>query len=85
MNALWISAATALLLAFVPAGIAVLRGSTAARLVALQFLAGLTVLLLLLIPAAMNRTDLFDGALAAALLMLPSTLFFAYVYRRWLK
>ncbi|HEY5037097.1 MAG TPA: monovalent cation/H+ antiporter complex subunit F [Chthoniobacterales bacterium] len=81
---LWLWAAFALALGFLPCGWVIVRGKNIDGLVALQMATGLTTLALLLIAQGMHRPSFFDLALALALLSVPSTLLFAHFFERWL-
>ena len=79
----WLAAAAALLLGFVPCGVACVRGSLMARLVALEAATGLGVLVLLALAEGFHRQAYFGTALALALLGLPGVLVFTRVLERW--
>lgn len=80
----WLMAATALLLCLVPCTIAIVRGTIADRLIALEAATVVCVLALLTIEQGLQRQSFFDLSLAMAVLAVPSTLLFATFYRRWL-
>ena len=81
----WTIAAAALLATLLPAGYRLLRGSIVSRLVGFQFFSTITMLLLLILPTAIGRSDLFDGAVALAMVSIPGTMVFVFVYLRWLS
>jgi multisubunit Na+/H+ antiporter MnhF subunit len=80
----WQLAATGILLAYVPCGIATFRGALADRLVALEMAGLLTVLELVLLAEAFNISYLYDLALTLAILSLGATMVFARFLERWM-
>ena len=80
----WLIAATAMLFGFVPCGIAVFRGNTMERLVALQMANVLEGLLLLMLAEGFNNPNFYDLALAISLLAFGGGLVFVRFLERWL-
>jgi multisubunit Na+/H+ antiporter MnhF subunit len=80
----WMLGSVALLLCLVPCTVAVVRGTVADRLIALEAATIVCVLTLLTLEQGLQRQSFFDLSLAMAVLAIPSTLLFATVYRRWL-
>ena len=80
----WLAATIALMPALmVPLWIAA-RGSTANRLVAVQFATALTGLGGILFSFASDQPSIVDLLLALGLLSLPGSLLFAHFLERWL-
>jgi multisubunit Na+/H+ antiporter MnhF subunit len=80
----WMLAILALVPAFAVPAIAACRGTTAARLVAVQFATALAAMILLLMTFAFDQSAFGDLALALVLLTLPGTLIMALFLERWL-
>lgn len=80
----WLLYAIVLLLALVPAGVAVFRGNLVDRLVGLETAATIDVLVLVLLAEAFHRTNMFDLALTLALLSFGGGLVFVRFLERWL-
>ena len=81
---LWLLAALALLLGFVPCGWVLARARTTERFVAMQMAGTLTALILFLLAQGFHQPTFGDLALAFALLSFPAGLLFAHFYERWL-
>ena len=81
----WTGAAIGLAAAFLPAGIGVLRGTMISRIAAVQLLSVFTTLALLAIPLAMHRPDLFDAAVASAIVSVAGTILFTFITLRWMR
>lgn len=80
----WLVATIALVPALmVPLWVAA-RGSTANRLVAVQFASVLTCLSGILLSFASDQPSIVDLLLALGLLSLPGSLLFAHFLERWL-
>ncbi len=80
----WLLAATVLLFALVPCGIAAFRGTPMDRLVGLEMADIVVALILILLAQGMNRPSLYDLALALSLLAFGGGLVFARFLERWL-
>lgn len=80
----WAIATWALLPALVLPIVVALRHEAATRLVALQFVTGITALLLTLMSFAFDQPSYLDLALTVALLAVPGTLLMAIFIERWL-
>jgi len=78
----WLVATIALLAGLVPCGIAVLRGDTAQRLVALEVAGTVDTLILLLLTVVYERPVYVDLALTLALLSFAGGLVFARFLER---
>ncbi len=83
MNA-WLLAATAMLFGLIPCGIVVFRGTPMDRLIGLEMAGIVESLLLILLAQGMNRPNLYDLALAMALLAFGGGLVFVRFLERWL-
>ncbi len=81
---MWLVAATALLLAFVPCGFVIVRGEALDRLVALELGSTLAVLVLMLVAQGFGRPTFYDLVLTLAALSLPAGLTFTRLLERWL-
>jgi multisubunit Na+/H+ antiporter MnhF subunit len=80
----WLLAVIALM---PPVGVAVGAGlvtGAARRLIAVEFLASLIVLVMVLMSFAFDQPSLVDLPLTIAFLSLPGTLVFAHFLERWL-
>lgn len=80
----WLVAAFLLLLAVMPCGLVVLRGTVMERLVALQGAQILTVLVLLVLTEGFGRDIYVDVSLTLAVLNLAGGLVFIRFLERWL-
>ncbi len=80
----WLLAATVLVFALVPCGIATFRGTPMDRLVGLEMADIVVTLILVLLAQGMNRPSLYDLALALSLLGFGGGLVFARFLERWL-
>jgi multicomponent Na+:H+ antiporter subunit F len=80
----WLAAAGAMSLAFVPCAVVVFRAEVVDRVVALEMAAACLALVLLLLAEAYGRTIFFDLGLALALLSFGGGLVFARFLERWL-
>jgi multisubunit Na+/H+ antiporter MnhF subunit len=81
---MWLWAAAALLLSFIPCGITCFRGEPGDRLAALEMAGALATLEALLLAEGFERTFLFDIALTLGLLSFGGGLVFARFLQRWL-
>ncbi len=80
----WLLAVIALVPPFAVAVGAGFVGSVADRLVAVEFVASLAVLVMVLMSFAFDQPSLIDLPLTIAFLSLPGTLVFAHFLERWL-
>lgn len=77
----WMIAAAALVLALVPCGIVVCRGSTVNRLVGLELASLVFTLTMILLAEGTNESFFYTLALTNALLGFPATLVFVHFLR----
>jgi hypothetical protein len=77
----FVAAAIAMLIAIVPAGIVLYRGSLMAAVVAYEFI---TSMVLALLAQGFQRSGLFELAVLLAVLMFGSGLVFVRALERWL-
>jgi multicomponent Na+:H+ antiporter subunit F len=80
----FVIAAIAMLVAIVPCGIAVVRGSVMAALVAYEAISAIVVMVLLLLAEGFKRSSEFELAVLLAVLLFGSGLVFARFLERWL-
>lgn len=83
MNA-WLVAALALLPPFACGAFLALRGSTADRLVAVQFASAITVFFLMLLAMAVDQRSFLDLALTLVFVTYPGMLIYTHFLERWL-
>ena len=81
---MWLWSALAMLLAYVPTGIATFQGDPADRLVALEYAGVLTILEMVLLTEGFNRGIYYDLPLTLAFLCFGSGMVFARFLQRWL-
>jgi multicomponent Na+:H+ antiporter subunit F len=84
VNIVWLCAAAALLPPFGLMLVLCGKGNPADRFVALQFCAGLAVLLFVMLDFGLGQPSFIDLPLALALLNVPGTLVLALFLERWL-
>ena len=77
-------AAIAMLIALIPAGVALCRGDLATAVVAYEFTGAVVVMVLALLAQAFQRSGLFELPVLLALLMFGSGLVFVRAMERWL-
>ena len=77
-------AAIAMLIALIPAGVALCRGDLATAVVAYEFTGAVVVMVLALLAQAFQRPSLFELPVLLALLMFGSGLVFVRAMERWL-
>jgi multisubunit Na+/H+ antiporter MnhF subunit len=77
-------AAIAMLIALIPAGVALCRGDLATAVVAYEFIGAVVVMVLALLAQAFQRSSLFELPVLLALLMFGSGLVFVRAMERWL-
>ena len=80
----WLWAATVMLLAFIPTGIACFRGAAEDRLVGLEYAGVLTTLELVLLTEGFHRGIYYDLPLTLAFLSFGGGMVFARFLQRWL-
>jgi multisubunit Na+/H+ antiporter MnhF subunit len=78
------AAAIAMLIALIPAGIALCRGELAAAVVAFEFISAVIVMVLALLAQAFQRSSLFELPVLLAVLMFGGGLVFIRAMERWL-
>ena len=80
----WVLAAIAMLLAFIPCLWALARGRAMEQLTVMQLASVLCPLALLLLAQGFNQPAYGDLAIAFSLLSFPAALLFAHFFERWL-
>jgi multicomponent Na+:H+ antiporter subunit F len=80
----FVAAATAMLIAIVPAGIVLCRGELAASVVAYEFITSVIVLVLALLAQGFKRSSEFELPVLLAVLMYASGLVYVRAMERWL-
>jgi multisubunit Na+/H+ antiporter MnhF subunit len=80
----FVVAAIAMLVALVPAGVVMARGTLADAVVGYEFITTIIVLVLALIVEGFGRSGLFELPVLLALLMYGSGLVFVRSLERWL-
>ncbi len=80
----FVAAATAMLIAIVPAGIVLYRGELAASVVAYEFITSVVVMVLALLAEGFKRPSLFELPVLLAVLLFGSGLVFVRAMERWL-
>ncbi len=80
----WTLGAIGATVALACCGIALARGTIAARLVALQLAGGIAAVDMLLVAQSFGNESAYDTALALSLLSFPAGLLYARFYGRWL-
>ena len=80
----FVIAAIAMLAGIVPCGIAVVRGTVMAALVAYEAISAIIVLVLILLAEGFRRSGEFELAVLLAVLLFGSGLVFARFLERWL-
>ena len=80
----FVSAAIAMLIATVPAGIVLCRGELDASIVAYEFITSVIVIVLALIAQGFQRSSEFELPVLLAVLMYGSGLVFIRAMERWL-
>lgn len=78
------AAAAAMLVAIIPAGVVLYRGTLAAAVVAFEFITAVMVMVLALLAQAFQRPALSELPVILAVLMFGSGLVFVRVMERWL-
>jgi multisubunit Na+/H+ antiporter MnhF subunit len=80
----FVVAAIAMLVALVPAGVVMARGTVADAVVGYEFITTIIVLVLALVVEGFGRSGLFELPVLLALLMYGSGLVFVRSLERWL-
>lgn len=84
MSNVWLWGAAALMLALIPCGITVFRGTAADRLVGLEMAGVVITLDMVLLTEGFGRSILYDIPLALAMLSFGGGMVFARFLERWL-
>lgn len=80
----FVVAAIAMLVALIPAGLVMARGTLADAVVGFEFLTSVAVMIFALLAEGFQRSGLFEFPVLLALLLLGSGLVFVRVLERWL-
>jgi multisubunit Na+/H+ antiporter MnhF subunit len=80
----FVAAAIAMLIAIIPAGIALYREELAASVVAYEFITSVVVMVLALLAEGFKRPNLFELPVLLAVLLFGSGLVFVRAMERWL-
>jgi multisubunit Na+/H+ antiporter MnhF subunit len=80
----FVIAAVAMLLALLPAGITIARGSLADAVIGFQFITSVAVMIFALLAEGFRRPSLFEFPVLVALLLFGSGLVFVRALERWL-
>ncbi len=80
----FVVAAIALLVALVPAGVIIARGTLADAVVGFEFLTSVAVMVFALLAEGFRRPSLFEFPVLLALLLFGSGLVFVRALERWL-
>ena len=80
----FVVAAVAMLLALVPAGITIARGTLADAVIGFQFITSVAVMIFALLAEGFKRPSLFEFPVLVALLLFGSGLVFVRALERWL-
>jgi len=81
---IWLLAAAAMMLGFIPCGVICCRAPTIDRLVGMQLAGVVGVLTLILLARGYERPSYEDAALCVAILSYPGSLVYAHFMERWL-
>jgi multisubunit Na+/H+ antiporter MnhF subunit len=84
MMMIFVSAAIAMLIAIIPAGIVLIRGNLGASVIAYEFITAVIVMVLALLAQAFQRSSLFELPVLMAVLMYGSGLVYVRAMERWL-
>jgi multisubunit Na+/H+ antiporter MnhF subunit len=77
-------AAVAMLVALLPAGITIARGTLADAVIGFEFITSVAVMIFALLAEAFRRPSLFEFPVIVALLLFGSGLVFVRALERWL-
>jgi multisubunit Na+/H+ antiporter MnhF subunit len=80
----FVVAAIAMLIAMIPAGVTVVRGTEADALVGYEFITSAAVMILALLAEGFKRPSLFELPVLLAVLMYASGLVYVRALERWL-
>jgi multisubunit Na+/H+ antiporter MnhF subunit len=80
----FVIAAIAMLMALVPAGVTIARGTLADAVIGFQFTTSVAVLIFALLAEGFKRPSLFEFPVIIALLLFGSGLVFVRALERWL-
>lgn len=80
----FVVAAVAMLIALVPAGITIVRGTLADAVVGFEFITSVAVMVFALLAEGFKRPSLFEFPVLVALLLFGSGLVFVRALERWL-
>ena len=80
----FVIAAIAMLVALVPAGITIARGTLADAVIGFQFITTVAVMVFVLLAEGFKRPSLFEFPVLVALLLFGSGLVFVRALERWL-
>ena len=80
----FVIAAVAMLLALLPAGITIARGSLADAVIGFQFITSVAVMIFALLAEGFRRPSLFEFPVLVAVLLFGSGLVFVRALERWL-
>ncbi|EYD77712.1 hypothetical protein Rumeso_00670 [Rubellimicrobium mesophilum DSM 19309] len=80
----WLLAAIGLLPSLAVSAVMALRGSTADRLVAVQFCTTVAAFMLVLLTVAFDQPSFLDLGLLLVLVTYPGTLIYTWFLERWL-
>ena len=80
----FVIAAIAMLVALVPAGITIARGSLGDAVVGFEFLTSVAVMIFALLAEGFQRSSLFEFPVILAVLLFGSGLVFVRALERWL-
>jgi multisubunit Na+/H+ antiporter MnhF subunit len=80
----FVIAAVAMLLALLPAGITIARGTLADAVIGFQFITSVAVMIFALLAEGFRRPSLFEFPVLIALLLFGSGLVFVRALERWL-
>lgn len=80
----FVIAAIVMLIALIPAGLTLIRGTLADSVVGYQFISTVTVMILALLAEGFGRSGLFEFPVLLAVLLFGGGLVFVRVLERWL-
>ena len=80
----FVVAAVAMLVALLPAGITIARGTLADAVIGFQFITSVAVMVFALLAEGFKRPSLFEFPVLVALLLFGSGLVFVRALERWL-
>jgi multisubunit Na+/H+ antiporter MnhF subunit len=80
----FVAAAIAMLVALVPAGLVIVRGTLADAVVGFEFITSVAVMVFALLAEGFKRSSLFEFPVLLAVLLFGSGLVFVRALERWL-